>query len=100
MLNSALNAELIFTLIAEKTSEILRRKQGEVMAPEPDSRLSDIGLSSLDLAELVAELEMQLGVDPFAEAYAITDISTLHELCEAYLHTLHQHDAESQVDYD
>ena len=44
----------------------------------------DLGFSSLDIAELVALLEMELGVDPFAEGVSIMDVRTISQLYEVY----------------
>jgi acyl carrier protein len=43
-----------------------------------------LGLTSLDLAFLVAELEAQLGVDPFAKLVSITSVRTVDDLVRAY----------------
>jgi acyl carrier protein len=43
-----------------------------------------LGLSSLDLAFLVAELETALGVDPFAKLVPITSIRSVGDLAGAY----------------
>jgi acyl carrier protein len=43
-----------------------------------------LGLSSLDLAFLVAELETTLGVDPFAKLVSITSIRSVGDLVRAY----------------
>ena len=42
------------------------------------------GLSSLDLAALVAKLERRWKIDPFLEAKAITEVRTVGDLCRAY----------------
>jgi acyl carrier protein len=42
------------------------------------------GLSSLDLAGLVAKLERRWKIDPFLEAKAITEVRTVGDLCRAY----------------
>jgi acyl carrier protein len=44
----------------------------------------DLGLRSLDLAQVVALLERQTGIDPFAELVPITSIRTVGDLCQAY----------------
>jgi acyl carrier protein len=44
----------------------------------------DLGLKSLDLAQVVAVLEMKTGVDPFAEMVSITSMRTVGDLVEAY----------------
>lgn len=50
-----------------------------------DRRLiTDLGLKSLDLAQLVALLEYSLRVDPFARLVSITDVRTVGDLCLAY----------------
>jgi hypothetical protein len=42
------------------------------------------GLTSLDLATVVAELESALGVDPFARIVSITSVRSVDDLVEAY----------------
>jgi acyl carrier protein len=52
----------------------------------PDDRLNaDLGLTSLDLASLVAALEVKLKADPFQELVPITSIRTVGDLEAAYL---------------
>jgi hypothetical protein len=48
-------------------------------------RLETIGLASLDLARLVAELEAELGRDPFAALVPITSVRSVDDLVEAYV---------------
>jgi acyl carrier protein len=43
-----------------------------------------LGLTSLDLATVVAELESALGVDPFARIVSITSVRSVDDLVEAY----------------
>jgi acyl carrier protein len=45
---------------------------------------ASLGLSSLDLAFLVAELDAQLGVDPFAKLVSITSMRSVGDLVRAY----------------
>ena len=45
--------------------------------------LVDIGFKSIDLARIIALLELELEVDPF-ERHPITDIRTMSDLCEVY----------------
>jgi acyl carrier protein len=44
-----------------------------------------LGLSSIDLAIVVAELESALGVDPFSKIISITSVRSVDDLVEAYL---------------
>lgn len=54
---------------------------------EESSRLGlDLGFESLDLALLVARLEVATGLDPFAEDVAITSIRTVGDVVSAYRH--------------
>jgi hypothetical protein len=47
-----------------------------------------LGLSSLDLAFVVAELEAELGVDPFAKLVSITSVRSVGDLVRAYQQAL------------
>jgi acyl carrier protein len=48
----------------------------------------DLGFVSLDVAELVAILEGELGIDPFALGATIADIRTVGDLVRAYSDTM------------
>jgi acyl carrier protein len=49
-----------------------------------DDRLDDLGISSLDLADLIAALNVKLAVNPFRHSLAFTDVQTVADLCRAY----------------
>lgn len=51
---------------------------------DPDSIARTLGFSSLDLAQLIATLEMELGVDPFAHGASLSEIDTVGKLCALY----------------
>ena len=53
-----------------------------------DKLNATLGLSSLDLAFLVAELEAELGVDPFAKLVSITSVRSVEDLVRAYQQAL------------
>lgn len=46
--------------------------------------VDDLSLSSLELAKLVASLEVELDVDPFSNGASISSISTLNDLYDVY----------------
>jgi acyl carrier protein len=48
-------------------------------------RLEELGLTSLDLADLVAALNVKLAVNPFRHFVAFTDVRTVADLFGAYL---------------
>jgi acyl carrier protein len=64
---------------------VVREKSPEIAEIRPDQLLvDDLGLRSLDLARIIAKLEMKLDVDPFAELVSVTSIRTPGDLCAAY----------------
>jgi acyl carrier protein len=63
----------------------------------PEDRLNaDLGLTSLDLASLVAALEMKLKADPFQELVPITSIRTVGDLEAAYVKYFSDSDSDSE----
>jgi acyl carrier protein len=68
----------------------LVRRRGQTVAPfEDDAPLVATGLTSLDLAALIARLEQKWNVDPFLEAVPITEVRTVADLCRAYRDFVH-----------
>ena len=49
-----------------------------------DKLNATLGLTSLDLAFLVSDLEAELGVDPFAKLVSITSVRSVDDLVRAY----------------
>ena len=65
--------------------EVLAERGEEIPPLAGAEKLSaTLGLSSLDLALLVAELEAELGVDPFAKLVSITSVRSVSDLVRAY----------------
>lgn len=64
---------------------IVTEEKGSCPAFSGTDRLEAVGLESLDLARLVAELEGRLGRDPFAELVPITSVRTVDDLVRAYV---------------
>ena len=81
---------------------VARENSPELEGIREDQMLvEDLGLRSLDLARIVAKLEMKLEVDPFAELVAITSIRTAGDLCAAYAKCFAAgEDSESAVEPD
>lgn len=46
--------------------------------------VDELGLSSMDIARLIARLDIELHKEPFDEDLAITDIRTIEDLIAAY----------------
>ena len=73
------------SIVHEHIRAILAERAGEVPHLSGSEKLSaTLGLSSLDLALLVAELEAQLGVDPFSKLVSITSVRSVDDLVRAY----------------
>jgi acyl carrier protein len=77
--------EEIETVVHEKIRAVLLERSGQARAFGGTDKLNaTLGLSSLDLAFLVAELEAEFGVDPFAKAVSITNVRSVDDLVRAY----------------
>ena len=72
-------------VVHDRIRAVLAERVGEVGPLSGTEKLSaTLGLSSLDLAFLVAELEAELGVDPFAKLVSITSVRSVEDLVRAY----------------
>jgi acyl carrier protein len=75
----------IEAIVHERIRAVLAERGGKTGRLSGSDKLSaTLGLSSLDLALLVAELETQLGVDPFAKLVSITSVRSVDDLVRAY----------------
>lgn len=75
----------IESIVHGRIRAVLAERVGEVGRLSGTDKLSaTLGLSSLDLALLVAELETELGVDPFAKLVSITSVRSVEDLVQAY----------------
>ncbi|MFD9128011.1 phosphopantetheine-binding protein [Kitasatospora sp. NPDC059571] len=79
-----LNQTQIRELIDREIRTLLLDPDNEAAAAEDSEDLIELGLNSLTLAQLLIELEMELGVDPFADGVSITDMRTVSDLVQAY----------------
>jgi acyl carrier protein len=77
--------EQIEVAVHDKIRAVLQERFGQAPAFSGADKLNaTLGLSSLDLAFLVAELEFDLGVDPFAKLVSITSVRSVDDLVQAY----------------
>jgi 3-oxoacyl-[acyl-carrier protein] reductase len=82
---TTLTPERLQSVIHGKIGAILKERFGEDRPFSGSDKLSaTLGLSSLDLAFLVADLEAEFGVDPFAKLVSITSIRSVDDLERAY----------------
>jgi acyl carrier protein len=76
----------IRTAVVEVVLDIVHDKTPGRTALHDSDRLSaDLGLKSMDLALVLADLESRLGADPFAELVSITSVRSVGDLCDAYV---------------
>lgn len=80
----AVNRDSIRQGVFDEIARLLEDRGRSIAIREEMSLNGELGLSSLDLAELVALLEQRFGVDPFRQFVAITSIRTVGDLCRAY----------------
>lgn len=86
MLNQAPSPQELEQLVHEHIRQILEEKPSPITAEiTAERRLADLGLTSLDLAQLVAALEIALQADPFQELVPITSVRTVGDLSSAYV---------------
>ncbi len=84
MLNPPGAAE-IETIVHARIRAILEdRGEDSISIAGTDKLNGTLGLTSLDLALLVAELEAELGVDPFAKLVSVTAVRSVDDLVAAY----------------
>ena len=83
---SAETAREIRATVSAAVLGIAKRRNPALAAVEPHHHLiEDLQFDSLDIAELVAGLEMALRLDPFSNlTLSLTDCSTVGALCDAY----------------
>jgi acyl carrier protein len=75
----------IEAIVHDKVRAVLTERGGAVARLSGAEKLNEtLGLTSLDLAFLVAELEAELGVDPFAKLVSITSVQSVADLVRAY----------------
>ena len=84
MLTDKPTSAQIEAAVYKAIDDVLERTGRQAVVIDNDSPLVAIGLTSLDLAALIAVLQSRLKVDPFFATKAITDIRTVGDLCRAY----------------
>lgn len=78
-----LDRQDVRTIVLSTLTELLA-ESGSTQQPEESHALADTGLGSLLLARLLILLELETGVDPFAEDLLISDVRTVGDLVDAY----------------
>ncbi|HUI95555.1 MAG TPA: acyl carrier protein [Xanthobacteraceae bacterium] len=98
---TTLTPEGLRSVIHGRISSLLQERSGQERAVSGQDKLNaTLGLSSLDLAFLVADLEAELGVDPFAKLVSITTVRSVEDLERAYQGALFPQTAPARQDTD
>ena len=84
MLTGSPDREHVFEQVRAELASIRARRHADAIEIDEETRLSELGISSLDLAEAISSLEAVFGVDPFAETVPITSVTDVRSLCDAY----------------
>ncbi|GHE61889.1 hypothetical protein GCM10014715_14300 [Streptomyces spiralis] len=79
-----LNQTEIRELIEREIRSLLLDPDTDDADDDGSEDLVRIGLNSLTLAQLLIELETELGVDPFQDGVSITEMRTVSDLVQAY----------------
>ena len=88
-MSTAVTTAQIELVVHDAIRGVLAERADETPRFSGDDKLNaTLGLSSLDLAFLVSELENQLGIDPFSKLIPITSIRSVDDLVHAYRQAL------------
>jgi len=78
--------EQIFKVVKNIVNEIKQLNGAECVEVTLESKIvHDLGFRSLDIAQLVAMLEIEYEKDPFAEGAALSEVITIGDLCRLYV---------------
>ena len=71
-------------IIKEAIQEIMEHNARTSAIDDSSEIVKDLGFTSLDVAELVAVLEMELDVDPFSDGVSLMEVRTYGDFCAVY----------------
>jgi acyl carrier protein len=97
----ALTPVQLETLVLRKIRDASEERSGKACVIKgTDGLNATLGFGSLDLALIVAELEAEVGADPFAKLVSITSIRSVNDLVAAYRKALFPETNEPHEDLD
>lgn len=75
----------VFDVLKNMIAEIQQQQGYPPVSVQRETQLvADLGLQSLDIAQLIAMLENEFAVDPFAHGATLDAVRTAGELSELY----------------
>lgn len=90
-MNNELKSWDIEQIVHEEVLLLLGAQEQPITAIAGETRFHELGLTSLDVVNLAAVLSARLGLDPFTQRFAITDMHTVGALCQVYEQVLSGH---------
>jgi len=75
--------EIILKIIKQRSQQVISVSQSHNL-------IADLGFGSMDIAQLVATLELKFNVDPFSKQISIADVRTVEDLFNAYQSCLNE----------
>lgn len=78
--------ENIDQLVKEKISFLTGKELATIK--DDEGLNANLGLASLQFAQLIVSLEEEIGVDPFADLFSISDMKTVRDVVNAYSKTV------------
>lgn len=72
--------------VLKKLIRMIQEQQAYPLVPIHDQSnlVHDLGLASLDIAQLVAMMEDELGTDPFATGATLEQVATVRDMAALY----------------
>lgn len=70
--------------IRDEIAARVERRHGSRPIVMAEQTLESLGIDSLDLHELVDELEVKTRLNPFERSWSVNDMRTVDDLCRAY----------------
>lgn len=84
-----LTRESVESMVLDTIRNVGWQRGMDVPDLRPRLRLVDeLGFKSLDVARMIAMLELRLGLDPFSRLISVTNVRTVGDLCNAYVRAL------------
>lgn len=75
----------VYEILKKSIAVIQEQQSYPNVGIRPESNLSnDLGFASLDIAQLVAMMEGELEIDPFANGATLDQVSTVDDMVKLY----------------
>lgn len=77
--------EQVKAVIKKAIEDIQIQNSFERIYPDDDLEVvKDLGFESLDIAQLIGTLDMELGIEPFSQGASVENVLTVGDVCQLY----------------